>query len=722
MNPYVNGAVTAAALQPGPSPVVRDDDDFLATAEQRFTLCVDSEAEVRRLMVEDLEFYDGQQWDPAVESGRKRDSRPCLTINRLPQFVHQISNNIRQQKPSPKVSPVDETGDVKTADVFKGLIRHIERQSKADIVRSYAAFYAITAGRGFYRITTRFIADTSWDQEIYITRIKNPHTVYFDPGCQEPDYSDARYCFIVSDITDDEFAARYPDADMASAENFRSVGDGDPVWRFLGGVRIAEYFCRHIEQKTVALLADGTSMYLEDVPPGMPVERQRTVEQVGIRWCVISSGQILEERSWPGKYIPVIPVMGEEYDLDGKTRLVGMVRHAKDPQRMLNYWESCKTETIALAPRAPFIGAEGQFEKHEEEWAQANSRNWAYLQYKPKSVDGTLVPAPQRQVYEPPIQAITLAQSQTVDHLKSATGVYDASLGNRSNETTGVAIQARQVQGDTSNYHYIDNLSLAITHEARILVDLIPKIYDRPGRVARIIGEDNSERQVTLNQEFPEGGGQMGIYDLKAGRYDVVADIGPSFATRKQESTQGMLGFAQVAPELVPRYADLLVQGQDWPMADEIADRVRPPDVPPKGGAPQIPPQVQQKLRAYEEQNQMLQVALNETTSLLNSKQLELQSKERLQTQSLESKERIAAQGNQVKLTTEGAKLGSQEDIALMHAQVAAIQARLNMLSQQVPIEATQRPPEPPAMPAGAISPTMQQRQQEPPPDSFGMP
>ena len=338
---------------------------------------------------------------------------------------------------------------------------------------------------------------------------------------------------------------------------------------------------------------------------------------------------------------PGHPGFGEEYDIDGDTKLVGMVQNARDPQRMLNYWESCKTETIALAPRAPYLVAEGQTENHEGEWAQANTRNYPYLGLQAAERSG-------RNWYLRRIGKCTnrrskrssLAQSQAVDHLKSTTGVYDASLGNRSNETTGVAIQARQMQGDTGNYHFIDNLGTSITHEARILVDLIPKIYDRPGRVARIIGEDGSERQVTLNQEFDDGG-QAGIYDLNAGRYDVVADIGPSFATRKEESVQGMLGFAQVAPELVPRYADLLVQGQDWPLADEIADRVRPPDIPPKNQTP-LPPQAQQAISQLNQQNQQLQQALAEATDMLKTQKLQLDVQERMQLRDLEAKAALA--------------------------------------------------------------------------------
>jgi Phage P22-like portal protein len=711
------GMATATAEAVGPPVTVTDDDAMLVLARERFKQCVEAEAEYRRLALEDLSFYAGDQWPDDVERGRQADKRPCLTINRLPQFVHQVSNQMRQDKPAPKVSPVDDEADPQTAEVIQGLIRHIEQQSKADSVRSYAGFYAVVAGRGYYRVLTEYTDPYSFDQELYIRRVKNPATVYMDPSAQQADYSDANWCFIVEDLTEDEFKAQYPDAELSSAENFRSTGDSDPVWRYEGGIRIAEYFYKVMETVTIVAVqhpetGELISMPLEQAPPGIPVARSRQTKIPRVKWCKLNGAEILEQRDWPGQWIPVIPVLGEEFDVDGETQLFGMVRNAKDPQRMLNYWESAKTEMIALAPKAPWIGAEGQFENHEKEWAQANTRNFAYLQYKPKSVGQELIGPPQRQVYEPPIQAISLAQAQTVDHLKASTGIYDASLGNRSNETAGIAIQQRQIQGDVANYHFIDNLAASITHEARILVDLIPKIYDRPGRVARIIGEDNSERKVVLNQPYQEQGIER-IYDLNTGRYDVVVGIGPSYATKRQESADAMLQFASISPEMLPRFADLIVENMDWPGAQAIADRIRPPDVPPKGQQP-IPPQIQAQMQALSQQNQQLTTALNETVSLLNSKQLELQSKERMQTQAIESKERIAAQSDQIKLTTEAAKLGSQEDIALMHAQVQALSERLKLLQAQAPVEATQNPPAPPAMPAQVVSPQVQPEPQQP--------
>jgi hypothetical protein len=697
----------------------KDEDDFLSTARERFKLSAESENKLRDLQLSDLRFYSGEQWPDNVKRQREMDKRPCLTLNRMPQFVHQVTNEIRQNKPAPNVSPVDDTGDKETAEIFQGIIRHIERQSKADTARSYAAFYAVVCGRGYYRILADYADPMSFDQELYIKRIKNPATVYMDPACQEPDYSDARYCFIVEDLTEDEFKAQFPDKDMYSAEDFRSLGDDAPFWRFEKGVRIAEYFSRELVPTPIAKLADGTELPLEQVPPGANVIHQRVSNIPLVKWCKIDGCQILEEADWPGQWIPVIAALGEEYDVDGETELAGMVRNAKDPQRMLNYWESCKTETIALAPRAPYMVAEGQTENHEQEWAQANTRNYPYLIYKPKAVGQELVPPPQRQVYEPPVQAITAAEMVAVDHLKAATGIYDASLGNRSNETSGIGIHQRKVQGEVSNYHFVDNLATAITHEGRILVDLIPKIYDRPGRVVRIIGEDGTEKSVPVNARFQKrDNGSLILdemqfdpqqitkfYDLSAGRYDVAVSVGPSYATKRQESAESMMQFAQVAPELVPRYADLLVTAMDWPGADAIADRIRPPDIP-KEGEPPIPPQAQAAMQQMQMQTQELQARLQQAEQIINTQKLQIDSAERMQMRDIESKQMLAEMKAQTDIMRDAGKIHSD---VLQTDQKVESQESIAQLNAETKITAEQ-------MKLGA----KKEQQQKPPNGSFG--
>jgi uncharacterized small protein (DUF1192 family) len=650
-----------------------DDNEFLKLALERFKFCAEAENEFRKECLSDLKFYQGEgQWDLDIKNSRIADRRPCLTINRLPQFVHQVSNEVRQNKPAAKVSPVDDYGDVKTAETIQGIIRHIERQSLADTVRSYAAWYQIVCGRGYYRIIAKHADPMSFDQELYLERIKNPLTVYMDPTCQEPDYSDAKWAFIIEDLTRDAFKAMYPQAELSSAEEFRSTGDGEPDWASHDKIRVAEYFTRDLEDQQIVMLADGSVVPLEQLPPGVPVQiiAQRTTKIPRVRWHKITCYEVLRRRDWMGQWIPIIPVLGEEYSVDGKTQLLGMVRNAKDPQRMLNYWESAKTETIALAPRVPFIAAEGQLENHEKEWAQANVKNFAVLQYKVKEVGGTLVPAPQRQIYEPPIQAISMAQAGAVDNLKAATGIYDASLGNRSNETSGIAIRQRQSQGDTANYHYVDNLATSITFETRQLIDLIPKIYDRPGRVARIIGEDGHEEKVTLNAPYQDKSGETKMYDLNAGRYDVAIDIGPSYKTKRQEAVESMLGFAQVAPGLVPMYADLFAKAMDWPLAAKIAERVRPPNLPPEGEE-EMPPQAMAVIQQMKQENEQLTQALNEASRMLESKQLELESKERIAGAQIQSDERIAMGKDRTTLVTKSADVGSRESISERQARTA---------------------------------------------------
>lgn len=661
-------------------------DQLLELARSRFALVANAETDIRREALDDLKFYAGEQWPADIERSRNADKRPCLTINRLPQFVHQVTNEIRQNKPSPKVSAVDDQGDVKTAEVIQGIIRHICRHSNADSVRAWAAFYAAVTGRGYYRIVTDYCDPMSFDQDILIRRIKNPHTVYMDPACQEPDASDARFCFVVESLTKDEFKAQHPESEVAGAEDFSSIGDTDPEWVSEDGVRVAEYFYIETKQTDLALLQDGSVVELKNVPEGAVVMRTRKADVPVVMWAKINAVEILDgPHEWPGRWIPVIPVLGEELDIDGRTQLKGMVRNAKDAQRMLNYWESAKTETIALAPRAPYMMAEGQDEGYEGMWQQANTRNFSRLVYKPVTINGELAPSPQRQTFEPPIQAISIALEQSVEHLKATTGVYDASLGNRSNETSGKAILARQQEGDTANYHFVDNLAIAITHETRILIDLIRRIYDRPGRVARIIGEDDTEKQVTLNQPHHDGKTEQ-LYDVSVGKYDVAISVGPSYATKRQEAAESMMGLVQAMPDVLRVAGDLIVKNMDWPGAQEISDRLKKtlqPGLAEDDGQQQVPPQVQAQLQQSAQMIEQLTEQLNTVTEEIRVKKFEIDSKERIESERLQ----VQREEIQSRLAIEMARIGSTEAIKQLQEELAAIRHQMD-LEQQARAEA----------------------------------
>ncbi len=663
------------------------DEKFLALARERFQLAAEAEAEIREKSLEDLRFRAGEQWPDQIRNNRTLDGRPCLTINRMPQFIRQVTNEQRQNRPAIEISPVGDGADVETAEIIQGLVRNIEVRSDGEVAYDCAGESSTTIGFGYFRIITDFVDPTSFDQEIRIERILNPFTVYFDPSCQKPDYSDANWAFIVTEMGEREYREAYPDSELASLTEFTSIGDRAPTWVGKDGsgnwsIRIAEYFYVEKTKKKLVLLTTGKTKFEDEIeegideialgPDGKPVTRDTEVRAV--KWAKINAVEKLEETDWLCEWIPIIPTLGDEFYLENKRYLTGMVRDARDPQRMYNYWNTAMTETIALAPRAPHIGAEGQFEGHEKEWRQANVRNIPYLEYKPKSVGQELVPPPQRQQYEPPVQAIAAALVHADNDLKATMGIYDASLGAPGPERSGKAILARQQEGNTANMHYLDNLKRSIRHAGRIIVALIPKIYNK-AQVVKIITPDLDTKLVQINQRFDEGGIEK-LYDLTTGKYDVTVSVGPAVQTRRQEAVEALIELIKANPALAQIVSDVLVRNMDWPGAKEIADRLKkllPPQLQdqPEGTEEAIPPAVQAKLNALMEQHQQLVGEINRLIEERNTKAMELASRERIEAA------KISAQ-----LVITEAKIHAENAQAALMAEVQAIGRRLDALHE----------------------------------------
>jgi hypothetical protein len=648
--------------------------DVLALALARFQFAQDAESEIRRESLEDVRFFSGEHWPEAIRRDRDLDGRPCLTINRLPQFVNQVVNDARQNLPAAQINAVDDGTDVDTAEVVQGLVRHIEVSSDAPAAYITALEQAAIGGFGYFRAIPKYAGADSFDLDIAIEAVANPFQVYLDPAARRPDRSDAKWAFVVEQLTPDEFKAQYPDAEMSGMDGYASIGDRHPGWATTEAIRVAEYFSIEPRKRTLCMLMDGSVAFQDELAEGAPVVRRREVDYPVVMWRKITATEILEETTLPGEHVPVFQVLGKEIFVDGARKVWGMVRFARDPQRMYDFWATAETETIALAPRAPFIAAEGQIEGHEAQWRAANKRNFAVLQYKPRAIGDHLVPAPQRNTYEPPVQAITQARMMSADDLKSTTGIYDASLGNRSNETSGVAIRQRQVEGDTANYHFSDNLARAIRHCTKVILSWIPTYYDTP-RVLRIIGRDEQQQTVKVNQPTRHKGVEK-VFDLTAGKYDVTVSVGPSYQTKRQEAAQSMMQMTQAFPPLFQAAGDLLVRNLDWPGAQEIAERLRktlPAQLQENGEKQQpIPPQVQQQLMQMDQMIQQLTAGLNEATQTIETRKLEL-----------ESKERIAALQTQAQLLMTQAKLGSQEGLELLRQEIAVIGAQLDQMNRE---------------------------------------
>ena len=582
---------------------VAKDDSVLSVMRSRMTMAISALSGTRDSELDDLRFYAGSpdnqwQWPNDVlqtrgsSQGPVVSARPCLTINKLPQHVKQITNEQRMNRPTIKVLPVDDKSDIEMADVFNGVIRHIEYTSDADVAYDTACENQVTYGEGYLRILTEYCDDTSFDQEIKIGRIRNSFSVYMDPMIQDPAGADARWCFITDDMTKDEYERVYPKASPISTLTARGIGDSSiNQWISETTVRVAEYFYIECEKATLNLYP-GNQTALTGTPEdnllramfGKPL-RSRQSDRERVKWCKTNGYEILEESEWAGSFIPVVRVVGNEFEVDGQLYVSGLVRNAKDAQRMYNYWCSQEAEMLALAPKAPFIGYGGQFEGYEQQWKTANTQNWPYLEVNPDVTDGqgAVLPLPQRA--QPPMASSGLLQAKAgaSEDIKSTTGQYNASLGMTSNERSGKAILARQRESDVGTYHYADNLARAVRHIGRQLVDLIPKIYDT-ARVARILGEDGEPSTVKMNPDQEEpvkkimgpGGVVVDkIYNPRVGKYDVRVITGPGYATKRQEALESMAQLLQGNPQLWQVAGDLFVKNMDWPGAQDLAKRLQ---------------------------------------------------------------------------------------------------------------------------------------------------
>jgi hypothetical protein len=556
---------------------LKGDEKVLAIADKRLRFCIDSMDRIHRNSLEDLMFYDSQQWPEDILRQRNDDRRPSETINKLPAFASQIINSMRASEPAIKIRAVDNTTDPDTAEVIQGLIRGILHNGNSKSAIDTASFYQVVTGLGYLRILTKYCDDDSFNQDIVVERIDSPHSVYVPIDLiNELDFSDMPYAFIRTRISKDDFAEDYPDCDMTS---YDLNGVGEDYWIGPDYLYICEYFEKVVERETLYLLSNGetttdSARVKAAKAEGLTVDKEREVDNCKIMWRKITLHDVLDEKEFPGSYIPVIPFIGQQINVNGEKRFIGMVRNAKSPQRMYNYFFNAAIETIALAPRAPFIMAQAQVEGYEEVWATANSKNNAYLPYHPVTVDSVGIPPPQR-VAPPEAGASLFAGiSLASEQLKEVTGIYDASLGQHGSETSGKAILARQKQGSIGSFHYSDNQAMAISHLGRILVDIIPDVYDT-ARAVRILGEDETEKVVTINKMHPDSDEPGKLYDLTVGKYDVVVDVGPNYETKRMETAENLMNIMQSNPNAATPIMDLLYRNLDFTYAQEAGDRMK---------------------------------------------------------------------------------------------------------------------------------------------------
>lgn len=569
-------------------------DTLFDEAMEVYSECLNAERDNRRAYDDDIRFGRlGEQWDEGLKLQRLKDGRPCLTINKLPPFIRQVVNDGRQNRPQIRVMPQDSYADPETAKIMSGLIRNIETSSDADTAYDTALDCSASGGFGYYRINLAYVDEESWDQDIVFERIVDPRMVHGDPWSQKADSSDWNVTFKDELMTKREFRRRFPNAQEV---NFNSK-DFPIGWHSDERILVSEFWKREEIRTRLFLMTDGSVMDEATVQANrdrliaekiVPAGPEREVMSYKVKQYLVNGQEILngDGLDWAGKYIPFVPVYGEEVWFEGKRHLRSLIRDAKDPQMMYNAWRTSATEMVAMAPRVPFIGPKGAFTTDIDKWETINSQSWAFVEYDDKAGG-----PPQRQPL-PTVPAANIQEALNAsDDIKATTGIYDAGLGQRSNETSGRAILARQRESDVSTFHYIDNLSRSIRHAGRILIDLIPKVYSEE-RVIRILGEQRDlEQAENIQLGTPEQAEQSRmewemadeeqrqaikrIYSFGIGKYDLTVSVGPSFTTRREEAAFQMTELIRAYPAAAPVLGDLLAKNLDWPGADEIAERLK---------------------------------------------------------------------------------------------------------------------------------------------------
>lgn len=604
-------------------------------AKERYERAKDVYSRSRQLSIEDTRFAlgdsdNGWQWPDEIRRARKLERKVCLTVNMTAQHCNQIINNMRQNRPQVRVLPVDSGADKKTAEILGGLIRNIQVSSNADDAHDVAAEHSIYGGEGYWRIITEYESETSFDQVIKIKPITNPLLVFIDPNAQELDKSDAQWGFVFEDISREQCKRDYPNVDP---ESWAECSRG---WVQKDTVRIAEYFYCEFVDDIACMLDDGSTGLKSELPESMydRIVKERKTLRKKWKWCKLVGGEDkpVEESDWPGSFLPIVSVVGKEVNVNGEIVRKGIVRDLKDPARMVNFSYSEAIQTVALQNKIPYIAPAEAVEGYEDEWRNANTSNKAYLPYNAYDDEGNPIPRPERQ--QPavmPAAQVQMLQLST-EQMRAASGQQNANFGIRSEASSGVGIQRLKAQGEIATFHFPDNQMRGLRYEAKVLIDLIPKVLDTR-RVERILGVDGKDERVLLDPQMPKAYAEekitpediQKIFNPMVGKYDVAIDTGPSFQTQRQEASQVMAEVASRDPRFMQIAGDLFWRAIDVPMSDQLAKRYEktiPPELQ-KDKEQQIPPQVQQQMQQMEETVRQLDGVVQKMSEELESKDIE---------------------------------------------------------------------------------------------------
>lgn len=670
------------------------DSKFLKEIRENFDYDARMWREIRDEAKQDMRYVAGDPWDPRERQERINAGRPCLALDELNQYINQTVNDVRLNKRAIKLVPESEGATDKTAEWRGNLIRQIEYKSNAQAAYCTGYQGAVERSYGYWRISTQYCHPDSFDQELCIKRIQNPDTVYLDWDAKEADYSDMGHAFLIDQYRPEAFRKRWPEAEITDFSS--DIITEAPNWITDERVQVAEYWRVEHRKRTLLLLDDsatGQKIFLDEAGPGAKIDgsflvfpdgvirniaNRRECEDPSVVQYLTNGIEILEKNPWPGRWVPIVICTGKEIYVDdgggSKRKLVSLIRLARDPYMLYCYYRTCQAELVGMTPKTPFIGYEGQFENHEEEWKNVNKWPQAYLQVKPL-LDATgqnVLPLPQRQPFIPAVEPLELGAESAKRAIQSAMGMYNTSVGRQDTKaTSGVAIKALDTQSSQGSYHFIDSYDMAIRHTGRILDDLLPYYYDN-ARDVGIRKPDETHEVIRINEpRVNPATGQQEKYDVNEGDHGVTVTVGPSYQSQREQASDfvdTLVANLATLPLMPPQKAEILSLSiklkQLGPLGDQMADIISPNQA-------DIPPQVQAAMAQRDAENQMLKQTVQGLLQERQAKILEIQSK--LQ---------IASLQETTKLTVAEMKVQFEASQAMLQAELERINGMMSQLHE----------------------------------------
>jgi hypothetical protein len=675
-------------------------DDIFLEAKERFTIAESYESKNRKNGLDALRFRYQEQWEKGVRQQRVVEERPCLTVNHTDANCTRVQNQLRQQRPRIKCQPMGGAASEDKAKVINSLIRHIQNLSNAETAYDEGVRSAQDIGWGYWEILGRYCDPMSFDQDLIIKSVDNPFTCYDDPMAHTPCGEERKWFLITGKISRNEYKRKYPKAPNKEW-NRAAIGDDNYEWENRDHVRLCRYFRIYEVPDTLVLMNDGRTALRSELPsedvqqqmgwlpwvdPRTGKEKTRPTVRAQVQRFVLGGMEVLEKTDLPGKYIPVVRCLGNQVNIEGEILRWGMVKNMMDPARMFNYWESAAAEMVALAPKAPWVAAEGQTDNYPE-WNDANRRAYSKLIYTPtvEPTTGQLVPPPMRQPPTPVPEGQRNASQMALMNLVAMAGMPMENPIEQGRVVSGNKyMQRRQRERDLMHFQYSDNQALAVIWTGIILLDLIPYYYDTD-RQQRLVGEDGTASMTRINapSDSPDAQAQGGIYqiakNLEDGSYDIVMDAGPDYRTAQEEGAEGMLGILDtpLGPKVAERGADLVIRNMPWTGASELADRMLP-DTPEgmKKVMEGMPPQAKSLVMSLQQQVQQLQ-------QVTQQQALELKYKSTIAAAQIESADAKSKRDDATKRLDIATKSETSRDVAEIHAATQLLNSQMESASEE---------------------------------------